>query len=113
MVPQLYRGGHPVDFWLRRLLAGLVLVLVLVEVAESARRPRRCRRMAAIGGTGGLPESEQQVWKAFATGSLLDFGTRDAAEDDPVAGDGWGPSLFGAVGLIAFVLAIVDVGILR
>jgi hypothetical protein len=47
--------------------------------------------MAAMGGTGGLSESEQRVWEAFATGRLVDLGTGDAAEDDPVAGGGWGP----------------------
>ncbi len=46
--------------------------------------------MAAMDGTGGLSESEQRVWEAFATGRLVDFGTGDAAQDDPAAGAGWG-----------------------
>jgi hypothetical protein len=47
--------------------------------------------MAAMGGTGGRSESEQRVWGAFATGRLVDFGTGDAADDDPADGGGWGP----------------------
>jgi hypothetical protein len=47
--------------------------------------------MAAMGGTGGLSESEQRVWGAFATGRLVDFGTGNAEDDDPAAGGGWGP----------------------
>jgi len=47
--------------------------------------------MAAMSGMGGLSEPEQQVWEAFATGRLVDFGSRDAAEDDPAGGGDWDP----------------------
>jgi hypothetical protein len=47
--------------------------------------------MAVMGGVAGLSESEQQVWRAFATGRLVDFGTGDAVEDDPATAGGWGP----------------------
>ena len=39
---------------------------------------------------GGLSESEQRVWEAFATGRLVDFATGDAAKDDPAGGGTWG-----------------------
>jgi hypothetical protein len=42
-----------------------------------------------MGGVAGLSESEQQVWGAFATGRLVDFGTGDAVEDDPATAGGW------------------------
>ena len=47
--------------------------------------------MAGVGVPENLSESEQRVWDAFATGSLVDFRTRNAAGDDPAAGGGWGP----------------------
>ena len=46
--------------------------------------------MAAMSGPGGLSASEQRVWDAFATGSLVDFGTGDAAGEDPAGGVSWG-----------------------
>jgi len=48
--------------------------------------------MAAMDGIGRLSAAEQRVWKAFANGRPVDFGTGDAAKDDPVNGGGWGPS---------------------
>src|SRR6185437_360851 len=47
--------------------------------------------MAGVGVAENLSESEQRVWDAFATGSLVDFRTRNAAGDDPAAGRGRGP----------------------
>jgi len=40
---------------------------------------------------GDLSDAEQQVWNAFPTGTLVDFGTGNAEDDDPSGGEGWGP----------------------
>ncbi len=51
--------------------------------------PCWCQMMAVMGGTEGLSAAEQRVWEAFATGTLVNFGTGNAAADDPVDGGGW------------------------
>src|SRR5215472_16988380 len=38
-----------------------------------------------------LSEAEQRVWEAFPSGTLADFGTGNAEDDDPSGGEGWGP----------------------
>ena len=38
-----------------------------------------------------LSEAEQRVWDAFPSGTLADFGTGNAEDDDPSGGEGWGP----------------------
>ena len=38
----------------------------------------------------GLSDAERRVWDAFPTGGLVDFGTGNPDEDDPLRGEGWG-----------------------
>jgi len=39
---------------------------------------------------GDLSDAERRVWDAFPTGSLVEFGTGKAEDDNPGAGEGWG-----------------------
>ena len=39
---------------------------------------------------GDLSDAERRVWDAFPAGSLVEFGTGKAEDDDPAAGEGWG-----------------------
>ena len=38
-----------------------------------------------------LSETERRVWDAFPSGTLVDLGTDDEANNDPAGGDSWGP----------------------
>jgi hypothetical protein len=40
---------------------------------------------------GGLSAAERRVWEAFPAGTLVEFGTGKAEDDDPASGEGWGP----------------------
>jgi len=46
--------------------------------------------MLGMAVAGDLSDAERQVWDAFATGKLVDFGTGDAEDDDPAGGESWG-----------------------
>ncbi len=39
---------------------------------------------------GDLSDAEQRVWDAFPTGKIVEFGTENAGDDDPAAGESWG-----------------------
>ena len=47
--------------------------------------------MLAMVVTGKLSDAERQVWDAFPTGSIVNFGTGNTEGDDPAYGEGWGP----------------------
>ena len=39
-----------------------------------------------------LSDAERRISDAFPTGQLVDFGTGEAADDNPASGKGWGPA---------------------
>src|SRR5215831_1351715 len=47
--------------------------------------------MLSMVVAGDLSDAEKQVWDAFPAGTLVDFGTGNAEDDDPSCGQGWGP----------------------
>jgi hypothetical protein len=49
------------------------------------------RMMLGMVVAGDLSDAEQRVWDAFPSGTLVDFGTGNAEDDDPSGGEGWGP----------------------
>jgi hypothetical protein len=48
------------------------------------------RMMLGMVDIGDLSDAERQVWDAFPTGRLVDWGTGNAEDDDPVGGADWG-----------------------
>lgn len=48
------------------------------------------RMMLGMVVARDLSDAERQVWDAFATGKLVDFGTVNAEDNDPARGESWG-----------------------